>query len=160
MEPVFGVQIYKKQNGDLNIVQLDLVERKFRERLGYELDHVVVVHNPINVALVVGAGKNDHFTLGTHQFFQLLKFIKKHKSIHHRHVDIQEYDIREVFRVILILSKVVQGALARILYLHPARKLGYFYNPLTYKIIGVVIIDQHHKINSPHSVIHASLNVP
>lgn len=59
----------------LNVVQLYLFQGHLGKGLGNELDNVVVVHNFIDVALIVGTGKDDNLALVAHQFIELFKLV-------------------------------------------------------------------------------------
>jgi hypothetical protein len=136
-----------KPESTLDVVQLDFVESNFRQRLGDEFNDVVVVDDLVDVALIVGAGKDDNLALVPHHLAELLEFVKEHESIDDGHVDVQEDDVRKIVRRRLIFFQIIQSALSRVLHFHSLRELRDLDDTLTDEIISLIIIDKHYQID-------------
>jgi hypothetical protein len=128
----------------LNIVQFDLVKSNFGERFGYKLDYVIVVHNLIDVAFVVGARQNYDFTLVSHHLVKFLELVKKNESIHDRHVNVKKDQTRQIISVVLVFAQIVKRGLTRTLHFYPFCELSDLDDPFTDEVISIVIIYKHY----------------
>lgn len=137
-----------------DVIQFDFVQRNFRQRLGDELDNVIIVDNLVDIPLIVGTGKDNDLAFILNQFTKLVEFIEEHKPIDNGHIDIQKNNVWEVIRNILVFFQIIQGALARTLYLHSPCKFGDLNNPFADEIISVVIVYQHDQFYCLCSCIH------
>jgi len=73
---------------------------------------MIVVHNLIDITLIIRTGKDYHFAFIANKFVELFEFIEKYKPVYNGHVDIEENDARKILRLILMLFQVVQGSFA------------------------------------------------
>src|SRR6185295_10662438 len=76
-----------------DVIQFDFVQRDLRQRLGDELDNVIIVDNLVNIALIVRTGKDNDLAFILNQLTELVEFVQEHKSIHNGHIDIQKNNV-------------------------------------------------------------------
>jgi len=86
-----------------DIVQLNLIQRHLREGLGNEFNHVIVIDDLVDIALVIRAGEDNDLTFIANQLVEFLKFIQEDEPIYNGHVNVQKNQAGKLSGIILIL---------------------------------------------------------
>src|SRR5690606_19314171 len=103
--------------------------------------YVIVIHNLIDVALVIGTGEDNYLTLIPNELVKLLELVQEHKPVDDGHINVQKNETGKVLRRILILPQVIERCFSGTLNLDTGGELRYLDDTLTDKIISIIIID-------------------